>query len=305
MTGKSEPGWELYRSFLAALQTGSLSAAARVLNLTQPTLGRHIAELENILGIALFTRSSSGLIPTEAAHELEPYAETMAATAAALIRVASGPAQELRGTVRLSASEGIGTEVLPAILADLRTTHPLLTFELVVTNEVSDLLRRDVDIAVRNIRPTQTGLVAKKVGTAALGLHAHESYLKAHGKPKTLRDLQHHALIGFDRENASVRFLQEKGMTFTRQMFALRTDNHLTHLAAIRSGFGIGFCQVPIARRNPDIVRVLASQIEFDLELWLVIHENLRSSHRMRTVFDFLGTALSEYAHPKSARRRQ
>lgn len=94
-------------------------------------------------------------------------------------------------------------------------------------------------------------------------------------------------------------------MTFTRQMFALRTDNHLTHLAAIRSGFGIGFCQVPIARRNPDIVRVLASQIEFDLELWLVIHENLRSSHRMRTVFDFLGTALSEYAHPKSARRRQ
>jgi DNA-binding transcriptional LysR family regulator len=293
-----EPGWDLYRSFLAALNAGSLSGAARALRLTQPTIGRHIEELEKALGTVLFTRSQHGLQPTDAAIELAPYAEAMAASSAALRRAASGGAQEVRGTVRLSASEVMGVEVLPPMLARLRQRHSQLALELVVSNEMSDLLRRDVDLAVRHVRPTQIGLVARKTGAVVLGLHAHRRYLAAHGSPRSLADLMKHgshALIGFDAETPSVRSLQARGMVFTREAFALRTDNDLAHLAAIRAGFGIGVCQAPLGRRCSDLVRLLPRQFAFDLEIWLVLHENLRTSPRLRAVFDHLGNDLAAY----------
>jgi DNA-binding transcriptional LysR family regulator len=296
MAVSTEPGWELYRSFLAALRTGSLSGAARALKLTQPTIGRHIDELEKGLGAVLFTRSQHGLQPTEAATELAPHAEAMAASAAALMRAASGASQEIAGSVRLSASEAIGVEVLPPLLASLREQHPRLTLELVVSNEVSDLLRRDVDLAVRNVRPTQAGLVARKIGEVALGLHAHRRYLERHGTPRNLGDLSGHALIGYDQETPAVRSLQASGLPFSRTMFALRTDNQLAHLAMIRAGYGIGICQVPIARRDTDLVRLLPRQLGFALEIWLVMHEKLRASPRLRAVFDHLSVALSIYA---------
>lgn len=296
MAASREPGWELYRSFLAALHAGSLSGAARGLKLTQPTIGRHIDELEQTLGAVLFTRSQHGLQPTEAAAELAPHAEAMAASAAALVRTASGASQGIAGSVRLSASEVIGVEVLPPMLASLREQHPRLTLELVVSNEVSDLLRRNVDLAVRNVRPTQTGLVARKVGEVALGLHAHRRYLERHGTPRSVEDLGAHALIGYDQETPAVRSLQAKGLRFSRNMFALRTDNQLAHLAAIRAGYGIGICQVPIGRRETNLVRLLPRQFGFVLEIWLVMHENLRASPRLRAVFDNLSRGLSIYA---------
>ena len=204
--------------------------------------------------------------------------------------------------MRLSASEVIGVEVLPPMLASLREQHPLLTFELVVSNQVRDILRRDVDLAVRNVRPTQTGLVARKIGDVTLGLHAHRRYLESHGTPRTIDDLEDHALIGYDQETPAVRSLQAKGLRFSRDMFALRTDNDLAHLAAIRAGYGIGVCQVPIGRREADLVRLLPRHFAFNLEIWLVMHENLRTSPRMRAVFDHLGSALSTYVD--SGRRR-
>lgn len=297
-----EPGWELYRSFLAALRAGSLSGAARGLRLTQPTVGRHIDELERALDTVLFTRSQHGLQATDSAIELAPYAEAMAASAGALVRVASGKSQEIGGTVRLSASEVIGVEVLPPMLASLRAQHPRLALELVVSDEVRDLLRRDVDLAVRNVRPTQTGLVARKIGTVTLGLHAHRDYLEAHGVPRTPDDLSGHTLIGYDRETPAVRSLQAQGMRFSRAMFALRTDSSLAHLAAIRAGYGIGLCQIPLGRRSANLVRLLPRHFAFDLQIWLVMHENLRSSPRMRAVFDHLGRDLSLYVG--SERRR-
>jgi DNA-binding transcriptional LysR family regulator len=295
MVAKIEPGWELYRSFLAALRAGSLSGAARALKLTQPTIGRHIAELEVALGTVLFTRSQQGLQPTDAATELEPYAETMASAAAALIRAASGTSHEVRGAVRISASEIIGAEVLPPILTALHGRHSQLAFELVVSNQVSDLLRRDVDLAVRNVRPTQAALVARKIGDIALGLHAHRRYLDAHGTPRSLDDLGRHALIGYDLETPAIRSLQAKGTRFAREMFALRADSDLAQLAAIRAGYGIGICQVPLGRRDPDLVHLLAKRFSFNLEVWLVMHENLQATRRMRVVFDHLDAALSSY----------
>jgi DNA-binding transcriptional LysR family regulator len=181
------------------------------------------------------------------------------------------------------------------MLASLRQQHPLLALELVVSNQVSDLLRRDVDVAVRHVRPTQTGLVAKKIGSVVLGLHAHRRYLEAHGVPRSLADAYRHTLIGYDQETPVVRSMQARGLRLSREMFALRTDNDLATLAAIRAGYGIGVCQVPIGRRSPDLVRLLPKQFAFDLEIWLVMHENLRASPRMRAVFNHLSTALSIY----------
>ncbi|MEX0839997.1 MAG: LysR family transcriptional regulator, partial [Parvibaculum sp.] len=159
-----EPGWELYRSYLAVVREGSLSGAARQLGLTQPTVGRHIDALEAALGVGLFTRSQGGLAPTEGALALVAHAEAMASAAEALRRAASGEAEDDSGTVRITASEIIGTQVLPAMLTRFREKHPRIAVELVLSNRTDDLIRRDADIAVRMIRPTQTALIARKTG---------------------------------------------------------------------------------------------------------------------------------------------
>jgi len=290
-----DPGWELYRSLLAVLQHGSLSAAARTLGVTQPTIGRHIVELEEALSVALFTRSPRGLIPTEAAHELEPHAQAMALAAKALVRAASGEADAARGTVRITASEIIGAEVLPKILASFRERHPAVTIELVLSNRPEDLLRREVDIAVRMVRPIQSALVARHIGEVALGLFAHRCYLQAHGAPRDLGALRQHPLIGFDRDPYGARLLSQHGIALTADLFTLRTDNDLAKLAAIRAGFGIGVCQVGIARREPDFVQVLPDAFGFDLEVWVAMHEDLRATRRVRLMFDHLAAELRVY----------
>src|SRR3954462_808638 len=152
---KIEPSWDFYRTFLAVLNEGSLTGAARVLGLTQPTVGRHIDALETIMGFQLFTRSQHGLAATPAALELRPYAETLSSTAASLLRTASGQGGAVKGTVRVSASEVVGVEILPPSLADLRERWPDLEFQLVLSNVVKDLLRRDANIAVRMVEPVQ------------------------------------------------------------------------------------------------------------------------------------------------------
>lgn len=295
MANTIEPGWELYRSFLETLRRGSLSGAARTLKLTQPTIGRHVAELESALGTVLFTRSQKGLQPTGAALELAPYAEAMASTAASLVRAASAGSDEVRGAVRIGASEVFGVEVLPPILTALHGQQPKLALELVASNEVTDLLRRDVDIAVRNLRPTQSALVGKKIGDVTLGLYAHRNYLDAHSVPREIDDLSHHALIGYDRETPVVRALQAKGMRLTRDQFAFRCDSDLARIAALRAGFGIGVCQVPLASRDPNLLPVLAKMFSFNLEVWLVMHENLRATRRLRLTFEHLDAELSAY----------
>src|SRR6201993_4483590 len=199
------PSWDLYRSYLAVLREGSLSGAARSLGLTQPTIGRHIEALEQALGLALFTRSLHGLAPTEAAEGLRADAEAMEAAAAALRRSASGQGEALSGTVRLTASEVVGAEVLPGIVAAFQEQHPGVTIELALSNRVEDLLRRESDIAVRMVRPTQGALVARRIGEVELGLHAHPRYLKRRGTPASLEQLRDHQLIGFDHETAFIR----------------------------------------------------------------------------------------------------
>lgn len=287
--------WELYRSFLGVLEQGSLSAAARALGVAQPTIGRHVHALEQALGVALFTRSQSGLLPTDAALELRGHAETMRSAAAALRRTADGHGAGIRGTVRLSASEVVGAEILPSILAALRRAHPELRIELVLSNRVQDLLKREADIAVRMTAPKQGALIARRVGSVALGLHAHRDYLALHGTPKTLADLARHALIGFDEETPFLRAARKALPIWNREAFALRSNSDLAQLALIRAGCGIGVCQVEVARRDEALVRVLPRQMAIGLDTWITMHEDLRHNPRCRVVFDALVAGLRPY----------
>lgn len=290
-----EPNWEWYRTFLQVLETGSLSAAGRALGLTQPTVGRHIDSLENALGLKLFTRAHDGFTPNDAAHELKPYAQSIATTAAALRRVASSHGAGVRGTVRLTASEIIGVEVLPPILAELRNTHPELIVELVLSNLADDLLHREADIAVRMFRPEQDALIARRVGGIELGLFAHEHYLQRHGEPQTMDDLSQHAIIGFDQENAFIRQFQSTFTSFTRASLAFRADSHLAQLSAIRAGYGIGVCQSALAAKDKHLVRVLPGEFSLMMETWVAMHEDLRGSARCAAVFAALVTGLNAY----------
>lgn len=290
-----EPDWTLYRSFLAVLQEGSLSGAARALGVAQPTVGRHLDTLEDALGLRLFVRTRLGLSPTEAAEALRPDAEALAAGAAALLRTASGQGGGVRGAVRVTASEVVGVELLPPILADLRAQWPELVIELVLSNAVQDLSRRDADIAVRMTAPTQGELVARKLGDIPLGLFARRDYLERCGTPKSLDDGRKHTLIGFDRLTPALRAMIARNPGLNREMFAFRADSDLAQLAAVRAGYGIGAVQVPLAARNPSLVRVLADVFELDLETWVVMHESLRASSRCRVVFDALVSGLQAY----------
>jgi DNA-binding transcriptional LysR family regulator len=278
----SDPGWDLYRSFLAVLEEGSLSRAARTLGLTQPTLARHIEQLEAALGATLFTRSPRGLMATDAA----------------LKRAASGSADVIEGAVRITASVVIGAEVLPGILRDLHAKHPKLSFELALSNETSDLLRRDADVAIRMTQPKQAALVAKRVGDVMLGLHAHRDYLKRYGAPKTLADCVNHTLIGFDRDPAGLQFIKLLRLPVTRETFAYRTDSDAALLNAIRAGCGLGVCQNGIGKRD-GLVRLLPEELNFPLETWIVMHEDQRSNARMRVVFNHLVEAMSAYARER------
>lgn len=296
---KVEPGWDLYRSFLAVLRLGSLSAAGRSLGLTQPTIGRHIAMLQRSLGgRVLFTRSQSGLLPTDNAHELRMHAEDMAAAAAAFMRTGSANLEEAAGIVRLAAADVMGVEVLPGILSEFRSKFPATVIELSLSNQMADLLRRDADIAVRMMRPNQKALLAKRAGKVALGFYAHRRYLERYGYPDRLQDLARHTLIGFDRTLPFANLLEAVPLPVTRELFAFRCDNDLAQLAALRCGFGIGMCQAGIARRDPDLLPLFSKQFKVEMEIWIVMHNDLKRSSRMRLMFDHLAASLAQFAAP-------
>jgi len=290
----TDPDWALYRTMLAVIEDGSLSGAARRLALTQPTVARHIDALEAILGADLFIRSQRGLAPTDLALALCPHAAMMASTAAALLRTASGTVGEVAGTVRISASDVVGVEHLLPILVRLRLAHPRLSIELVLTDRVDDLLRREADIAVRNTEPTQGALLARRLPVVELGFHARQDYLERRGVPATIADLANHDLIGFDAETPALRAMLAHLPGIGRGNFALRTDSNLAQLAAIRAGFGIGLCQVMIAQTDPMLVRVLGD-ITFPLPLWIAMHEDLKTNARCRAVFDALVQGLGDH----------
>lgn len=292
----SEPAWDLLQSLHAVLQAGSFSAAARARGLTQPTLGRHIESLEQSLGAPLFLRSPRGLTPTDLAVSLRPHLEEMAAAAAAALRDASGAAKA-GGVVRVTVSQMMGAEVIPEMLASFHDLHPEIDIELVLSDRNEDLSRREADIAVRMARPTQGSLIGKKVGVSGMGFYATPAYLERHGVPTEMEGLSEaHTLVGFDRDRPVLDALDglDVPLEITRDLFAFRTDNHIAQAAAVRAGLGIGVMQHAIARKW-GLTPVLANQFHFEMEVWVVMHENLKGSPRMRLMFDHLVTHLHDF----------
>ena len=286
--------WDLFQSLHAVLEAGTLSAAAKLRGLTQPTLGRHIETLEQRLGSPLFLRSPRGLQPTDLARELKPHLHDMAAAASAAVRDASGAADSLTGSIRITASEMVGAEVLPPILTSFREAHPGVIIELMLSNYTEDLSRRVADIAVRMNQPTQGALVAKKVGDLGLGFYATPDYLARHGTPMSFEDLDGHALIGFDSPARGISELPGLNRSVSRDTFSFRSDSDLAQLAALKAGFGVGVTQELIARRH-GLTRVMPNVNVFTLTTWVVMHENLKGSRRMRLMFDHLVAGLTDY----------
>jgi DNA-binding transcriptional LysR family regulator len=286
--------WDLFQSLHAVLEAGTLSAAARLRGLTQPTLGRHIETLEQCLGSPLFLRSPRGLQPTDLALELKPHLHDMSAAASAAVRDASGAANSLSGSIRITASEIVGAEILPPMLTSFREQHPGVVIELMLSNINDDLSRREADIAVRMTPPSQNALVAKKVGEVALTFFATAEYLERHGTPETLADFEDHAIIGFDSPGRGMRDVPGLNMPVSRETFTFRSDSDLAQLAATRAGFGIGVVQDGLARRY-GLTRVLPNFTLFTLPVYVVMHENLRGSRRMRLMFDHLVEGTTAY----------
>ena len=285
--------WSLIRSFLAALDQGSLLGAARVLHMSQPTVGRHVAELESQLGVVLFERTGRGLVPTAMALQLAVAARGMEAGALQLSRTLSGAQTQTSGTVRITASVPVAVYLMPPVLAQLRLALPEIQVELVSSNGVSNLLRREADIAVRMVRPEQASLVARKLGNASLGAYAHRSYLARRGALKIPVDLLKHELIGSDTDNAILQGFQALGFPVTRDAFVLRCDDFIVQWQAVRAGLGVGFCADYMARTDPDVLRVLPGLLSIPpLPMWLAVHREIRTSQRIRAVFDFLAEAL-------------
>jgi DNA-binding transcriptional LysR family regulator len=287
--------WSLIRSFLAALDHGSLLGAARVLKTSQPTLGRHIAELESQLGVVLFERTGRGLVPTATSLQLAEAARGMEAGAVQLARTLTGAQTQTTGTVRITASQPVAVQLMPPLLARMRLALPDIQVELVSSNQVSNLLRREADIAVRMVRPEQGTLVARKIGNVGVGAYAHRSYLGRRSAIRQPVDLLQHDLIGNDTDMSILRGFQAMGYAVGPEAFALRTDDLIVQWQAVRAGLGIGFVADYMARTEPDVLPVLQSLLPIPaLPMWLAVHREIRTNKRIRAVYDFLAEALPQ-----------
>jgi DNA-binding transcriptional LysR family regulator len=288
----SDFNWQLIPSFLAAHHHGSLLGAARALGISQPTVGRHVSALETQLGTPLFERTGRGLVATPAAARLAEAARAMETGAQTLMRGAQQAQAMLSGTVRLSASQPVACFLLPPLLAQLRAELPSVQIELVVSNAVSDLLKREADIAIRMLRPAQGSLVARRIGQVGVSACAHTDYLTRRGVPQQPADLLLHDLVGNDKVQEIYHGFATMGHPVGPEQFALRTDDLIAYWASVRAGLGIGFVASYLLRNDPDLVPVLPDLPMPSLPVWLVVHREIRTSRRIRAVFDFLAREL-------------
>lgn len=286
--------WALVQSFLAVAEHGSLSAAARILDRSQPTLGRHIRALEAGLDTPLFDRHARGLVLTQDGKELLPHAHQMREAMNAIALTAAGHSQELQGTVRITCSVFASHYLLPPVFAELRTLEPSIQLEIVPSDSSENLLFREADIAVRMYRPTQMEVVTKHIADIPLGVFAAKSYLDRAGRPQRVEDLLDHDLIGYDRNDMILQEMRSMGWSVTRDSFAVRCDNQSTYWALLRAGCGVGFSQVEVGRAEP-----LTEELHLGLQIpplpvWLAAHHAMRHTPRIRRVWDLLSEGIKE-----------
>ncbi len=291
--GPASFDWSLMRSFLAMIERGSLLAAARQLGVSQPTLGRHVAELERQLGTVLFERTGRGLVATSAARSIADQARAMADNAEAIGRTLTGQSTQLSGSVRITASQTVATYLLPQLLSGFREREAGIAIDIIASNAIANLLRRDADIAVRMVRPTQASLVARRVGEVRIGAYARKDYLRRRGVPDNPSDLTRHNLIGLDRDDSIIRTFASFGHRIERDSFIIRSDDHIVLWQALCAGLGVGFAATWLADREPSLERVLQHLPMAKLPVWLTVHREIRSSARIRALYGFLAGAIS------------
>jgi DNA-binding transcriptional LysR family regulator len=284
--------WSLLPTFLAALERGSLLGAARQLGISQPTAGRHIADLEAQLGRALFERTGRGLRPTALALELAGPARAMQSGALALAERLLDTQSQVTGTVRLSASQPVACYLLPEVLAQLRQALPAIQIELVVSNQVSNLLQREADIALRMVQPAQASLVARRIAEVTLSACASGAYLARRGTPQQPMDLLQHELIGLDQQEDLLRGFSAMGFPVTKEGFALRTDDLIASWQAVRANLGVGFVADYVIDTDPAVQRLLPMLPLPRLPIWLTVHREIRNNGPIRAVYDFLAQAV-------------
>lgn len=286
--------WTLIRSFLAVLEAGSLTGAARATGARQPTLSRHVAELEAQLGTALFERTGRGVVPTAAALAIADAARQMEEGALGLERALARRRDTATGVVRVTASQVAAVWLLPPLLAEFQAAEPGIAVELVASNALSNLLRREADIAVRMVRPDQGSLVARKLAEVGVGAYAHRRYLARAGEPRRPEDLMAHRLVGYDRDETILSGFAALGLPIGREAFALRTDDHVAYGRLVAEGAGIGFLAHYTAAGEPELKRVLPQLKIPPMPCWLAVHREIRGNRVVRRVYDFLAARIPE-----------
>ena len=284
--------WNKARAFLVTAEEGSLSAAARALGMAQPTLGRQVDGLEQELGIVLFERVGRGLQLTPGGLELLDHVRVMGDAAGRVSMNALGQSQTLEGRVCISASETYAAVLLPPIIAKLRILEPDIHVEIVVSNQASDLRRREADIAIRNFRPTEPDLIAKKVGEADAVFYATPDYIEKIGNPTIPQDLRHAHFVNLDHAGMMIKALNKLGLGLTEENFPLLTESYLVMWELVRQGVAIGILDAHIGDADPTVRRVLPDFQPFIFPIWLVSHRELTTSRRIRRVYDYLAEEL-------------
>ncbi|MBQ0932100.1 LysR family transcriptional regulator [Ideonella sp. 4Y16] len=284
--------WTLVRSFLLVLEAGSLTAAARRHGLHQPTLSRHVAELEAQLGAPLFERTGRGVRATPVALAMADAARQMRSASQAVAHAVAAQRESLTGTVRLATSEVAAAYLLPEVLVALQQAEPGIQVELVVSNSLSNLLAREADIAVRMLRPSQSSLVARQLAELPIVPCAHRDYLARHGTPRVPEELPRHRLIGFDQDETILRGFARMGLPLGREAFALRCDNQLAASALLAAGAGIGFAARYVLPLLPGVVPLLPQLAIPPMPCWLAVHRELRGSALVRRVWEHLADGI-------------
>jgi len=280
--------WNLLRSFLAVLDHHTLVKAAQALDLSQPTLGRHISELEQQLGTVLFERTGRRLLPTAQALQLSETVRQMEGSAASIYRIIKSKSTDLNGRVRITASQPVACILLPPVLARMKQALPDIDIDLVSSNSISNLLRREADIALRMVRPDQSSLITKRIAEVQIVTCAHQGYLKAHGRPSSVPELRQHQLIGSENNSDMERHAKSLGHDSRTFNYSLRTDDYIAQWAAIQAGLGIGFTADYVAAGNAKVQTLLPDLNLPSLPIWLTVHREIRNSGPIRAVFDFL-----------------
>lgn len=284
--------WNQARAFLVTAEEGSLSAAARALGQTQPTLSRQVAGLEEALGVTLFERTSRALMLTQSGVELLAHFRMMGDAANNISVTATGQSQTVTGHVLISATDLMATHFLPPVLKELAKTAPELQIEIIASNELSDLRRREADIAIRHSRPKDETLFAKRLRDTRAHLFASKEYLNEVGRPKTLTDLEGLKFVGFDQPNLRLGMMASHGLNLTTVNFNFSTSSATLTLELVRQGFGIGILPIEIGEVYPELENPCLAFEPISIETWLVAHRELRTNLRIRLVFDLLANGI-------------